>query len=75
MKHRPRSQRSVACRGRPSPCRQILYAWSLSHCAVAHHAGRRDRSITFDRLQVTGIANVTSWQRGLERSQFLTLQP
>ena len=73
MKHRPRSQRSEACRGRPSPCRQNFPAWSLSHCAAADHAGRRDRSITFDRLQVTGIANVTSWQRGLKRSQFSTL--
>ena len=75
MKHRPRSQRSEACRGRPSPRRQIFSAWILSHCAAADYAGRKDRSITFDRLQVTGIANVTSWQMGLERSQFSTLQP
>ena len=75
MKHRPRSQRSKACRGRPSPCIQMFPAWSLSHCAVADRASRRDCSITFDRLRVTGIANVTSWQRGLERSQFSTLQP
>ena len=75
MKHRPRSQLSEACRGWPSSCRQMFSAWSLSHCAVADHADRRDRSITFDRLQVTGIANVTSWQRGLERSQFSTPQP
>lgn len=52
MKHMPRPQRSEACRGRSSPCRKIFTAWSLSHSAVADHAGRRDRSITFDRLQV-----------------------